>query len=155
MTNFLLMCALSAAMIATTTLLTYEVMRVVWVLLPGLSIRPRLRVLAMMLPIFLCHIANIWLYALIYLFVETHTDFGTLGGIAAPAAFTVESFIERLYFSASTYASLGLGDIVPTHNLRMLATAEVLNGLLMIGWTISFTYLVMEKFWSLPHRKER
>lgn len=72
-------------------------------------------------------------------------------GSIGQAALTYESFVERLYFSASTYASLGIGDITPTRDLRMLTGAEVLNGLVMIGWTISFTYLTMEKFWTLPH----
>lgn len=60
------------------------------------------------------------------------------------------AFTERLYFSASTYASLGLGDIAPLGDFRMLAVVEVLNGLVLIGWTISFTYLAMETFWSSP-----
>jgi hypothetical protein len=67
---------------------------------------------------------------------------------------TYTSFIDWLYFSSSTYTSLGFGDIVPVQDLRMLSSAEVLNGLVMIGWTISFTYLTMEKFWTMPKRRQ-
>ena len=139
--------------IAVTSLITYEILRLVWHILPRVSIAPRLRVLLLIIPIFSAHIIAIWIYALVYLVVECYTDFGELAGAIGKAAMTYESFKERLYFSSSTYTSLGLGDIAPTRDLRMLASAEVLNGLVMIGWTISITYLAMEKFWSLHQRR--
>ncbi len=151
--SFLSISALSLLVIAVTSLITYEILRYVWNLLPRMHITPRLRVLLIIVPIFATHIISIWIYAGVYFLVENFTGFGHLTGSIAPAALTYESFIERLYYSASTYASLGLGDIVPTKDLRMLSSAEVLNGLVMIGWTISFTYLTMEQFWSLPHRR--
>lgn len=150
--SFIAICVLSVLVITVTSLITYEILRVVWNWLPRLHISPRLRVLLILVPIFAAHILNIWMYAGVYFLVENYTDFGHLTGNIAPALLTYDSFIERLYFSASTYASLGLGDIVPSKDMRMLASAEVLNGLVMIGWTVSFTYLTMEKFWSLPHR---
>ena len=149
--GFFISLFLSTMMIAVTTLLTYEVLGYVWGLLPRLTISRRLRILLVIMPIFIIHIIDIWLYAGVYFLVENFTDFGALVGHIEKAVLTYDSFIERLYFSASTYASLGLGDIVPTRNLRMLASAEVLNGLVLLGWTISFTYLTMEKFWSNPY----
>jgi len=53
-----------------------------------------------------------------------------------------------LYFSAETYTSLGFGDVVPDGPLRLLAGAEALNGLLLIGWSASFLYLEMERWWQ-------
>lgn len=151
--SFLILSAVSTAMIFITSLITYEILRNVWIWLPRLTATPRLRVLLIIAPIFATHIISIWIYALAYFCLENFTDLGRLTGNIDTAALTYESFIERLYFSASTYASLGLGDIAPTGDFRMLTSAEVLNGLVMIGWTISFTYLAMEKFWLLPHRK--
>lgn len=151
--SFFSMCAISAGVIAVTSLITYEILRLVWGVMPSLHFPPRLRALLIIVPIFAAHILNIWIYAGVYVLVEYYTSFGTLQGPVSPAALTYHSFIERLYFSATTYTSLGFGDILPTHDLRMLASAEVLNGLVMLGWTVSFTYLSMEKFWSLPHRK--
>lgn len=146
--SFISISLLSVMVIAVTSLITYEILRFVWNRLPTLGFSPRLRVLLIIIPIFATHIIAIWLYALVYFLVENLTSFGHLTGNVAASALTYESFMERLYFSASTYASLGLGDIVPNKDLRMLAVAEVLNGLVMIGWTVSFTYLSMEKFWS-------
>lgn len=154
MISFFAISALSALIIAITSLITYEILGVVWNVLPRMTVSRRLRVLLIVVPIFAAHIISIWIYAGVYFLAENFTAFGHLTGSIAPAALSYESFIERLYFSASTYASLGLGDIAPEKDLRMLAAAEVLNGLVMIGWTISFTYLTMEKFWTQPtHHK--
>lgn len=152
MSSFFSISALSTLVIALTSLITYEILGLVWNLLPRLTISRRLRVLFIMFPIFAAHILCIWIYAGVYFVVENFTAFGHLTGSIAPAALTYESFIERLYYSASTYASLGLGDIAPNKDLRMLTSAEVLNGLVLIGWTISFTFITMEKFWTLPSR---
>jgi len=145
--EFIIVCVLSALLIALTSLITYEILGFVWNKLPRLRLPPQMHILIMLGPIFIAHIVNIWVYAVIYFVAENYTNLGFLMGHIGAPALTYESFIERLYFSASTYASLGLGDIAPQQHLRMLAAAEVLNGLVMIGWTVSFTYLAMEKSW--------
>lgn len=38
---------------------------------------------------------------------------------------------------------------MPTSHTRMIAGVEALNGLLLIGWSASFTYLAMERYWPL------
>jgi hypothetical protein len=42
---------------------------------------------------------------------------------------------------------LGYGDVLPHGDLRLLAGLEALNGILLIGWTASYTFLSMERFW--------
>jgi Ion channel len=59
-----------------------------------------------------------------------------------------------LYFSVETFTSTGFGDILPSGPVRMVAGAEALNGLLLIGWSASFTYLAMERFWAPPGPNE-
>ncbi len=110
-----------------------------------------MRALVILGPIFLIHIAGIWIYALTYLLVENWTTVGTVTGQNHAIGLNIESFMDCLYFSAVIYTSLGFGDLTPTEHMRMLAGAEVLNGLVLIAWTASFTYLAMEKFWTLPH----
>ena len=151
--GFILVSLLGLTTIAITTLIAYEMLGWSWNTLPRLQIPARLRILVMMVPIFATHIIGIWVYALTYMLLERYTALGTLTGVQHAAIFTYESFMERLYFSASTYASLGLGDIAPMGDVRMIAAAEVLNGLVLIGWTISFTYLAMEQFWGMGRKK--
>jgi hypothetical protein len=50
------------------------------------------------------------------------------------------------------FTTLGTGDLVVSGPLRLIAGVESLNGLVLIGWSASFTYLSMEKFWE-AHRR--
>jgi hypothetical protein len=148
--HFLIISLISALVILTTWLSTYEILGKVWNILPKLTVTPRLRVMFIGVPVFTVHIVGIWLYAIVYFVVENYTELGKIVGQSRTYGVNYESFLDCLYFSAATYTSLGLGDLLPTHDMRMLVGAEVLNGLVMIGWTISFTYLTMEKFWQQP-----
>jgi len=38
--------------------------------------------------------------------------------------------------------------VVPTGDLRLVAGVEALNGLLLIGWSASYTFIAMERFWQ-------
>ena len=152
--HFITISLISAAIILMTWLSTYEILDKVWNILPRITVKPRLHVMLIGVPIFAAHIVGIWLYGMAYFMVENYTSLGRIVGQSRIYGVNYESFLDCLYFSAATYTSLGLGDLVPTHDMRMLVGAEVLNGLVMIGWTISFTYLTMEKFWILPHRKQ-
>ena len=150
--HFLAISCISALVILTTWLFTYEILGKVWSMLPKLTVNPRLRVMFIGIPIFAAHIVGIWLYAMTYFLIENFTSLGRIVGQSRVYGVNYESFLDCLYFSAATYTSLGLGDLVPMHDMRMLVGAEVLNGLVIIGWTISFTYLTMEKFWQQPGR---
>ncbi|MEO0411981.1 MAG: potassium channel family protein [Pseudomonadota bacterium] len=50
------------------------------------------------------------------------------------------SIEDYLYFSSTTYSSLGFGDIVPNGGLRLLVGVEALVGLIMIAWTAAFLF---------------
>lgn len=47
---------------------------------------------------------------------------------------------DYLYFSSTTYSSLGFGDITPTGGLRLLVGVEAVVGLIMIAWTAAFLF---------------
>jgi len=97
---------------------------------------------------FLAHTIDVWLYAIVYYLLTDHLGIGTFGGQLE------NHFTDSLYFSTSTYTSLGYGDVYPLGGLRLMAGIETLTGLVMIAWSASFTYLAMEKFWGL-HRPRR
>jgi hypothetical protein len=108
----------------------------------------RTKLLVVMFVAFVAHAVEIGLYAVATFALIRFRDVGALSGEQTT------TFLDCLYFSAETYTSLGLGDIAPLGPVRLLAGVEALNGLLMIAWTASFTYLSMEKFWS-PHAREQ
>ena len=65
-------------------------------------------------------------------------------------ALSVENvtFMDAVYFSFSTFTTIGYGDVVPTGPCRILAGFEGLVGLVLITWTTSFTYFIMKKSWN-------
>ena len=128
-------------LISTTTMIHYEALRGLSRHLPALRIASRSKLLVVMFSAFVAHALEIAVYG-IALFVLVK-DFG-VGKLVGPLGF---SFINCLYFSAETYTTLGFGDLVPTGAVRLLAGTETLNGLLLIGWSASYAYLPMERFW--------
>jgi hypothetical protein len=62
---------------------------------------------------------------------------------------TTDSFMDCIYFSLTSYTSLGFGDIAPTGWIRFLAGMEALTGLVLIAWTASFMFLEMQKHWKI------
>ena len=127
----LIVAAVCGLLVVVTTAIHYEVLRGLSAGLPVLRIPSRGKLLVVIFATFLAHAVEILLYALAtYALDPRHLPFAA-----------------SLYFSAETYTSLGYGDIVPTGDLRLLAGVEALNGLLLIGWSASYTYIAMERFW--------
>ena len=56
-------------------------------------------------------------------------------------------FLDAIYLSATTFTTLGFGDLAPVGPIRFLAGTEALTGFVLITWSASFTYLEMERFW--------
>lgn len=57
------------------------------------------------------------------------------------------SRFDEWYHSAAAYTSLG--DSLPeTRELRLMTAVEALTGLVLITWTASFTFLVMQRNWG-------
>lgn len=135
-------------LVVSSTFIHYEVLRLLSACVPRIRIRPRTRLLAVLFGAFSGHLLEIGLYALAYFYLRDHFDLGTFGGQFS------DSFSSYLYFSAEAYTSIGLGDIYPLGSLRLITGIEALNGLLLIGWSASFTYLTMEKFWNISGRNQ-
>ena len=52
------------------------------------------------------------------------------------------------YFSAVTYATIGYGDVVPPHHMRLLASMEGLTGILMCAWSGGFFFAIVMQVWE-------
>jgi hypothetical protein len=129
-------------LLVATTFIHYEVLRLLTAALPALRIRPRLQLIFVIVGAFGAHFMEILLYGGAYWLLATVFHIGSMGE-PGPLPFT-----RCLYFSAETYTTLGYGDVLPHGDLRLLAGLEALNGMLLIGWTASYTFLSMERFWG-------
>jgi len=133
----------SVVLVTTTILVLYETPRLTSEHLAELPVPPRARIAAVVPMTFVGHTIAVWIYAGAYWLLVLRLGVGAFAG--AP----VTSFEDCLYFSVAACTSLGFGDRFPTSHTRLLAGVEALNGLLPIGWSASFTYLAMERYWPL------
>ena len=131
----------STLLVVATILILYETLRLTSNHLAELPLPPRARIIVVVLATFVGHTLAVWTYALAY-----WSFAGLLGGFSG---LPVNDFMDCLYFSAVTYTSLGFSDHVPLSHVRLIAGIEALNGLLLIGWSASFTYLAMERYWPM------
>lgn len=71
-------------------------------------------------------------------------------GLGELAGSSSQSSLAYVYFSLETFTTQSLGDIVVTGPLRLVAAIEPLVGLILIGWSTSFTFVVMQRNWRTP-----
>ena len=127
---------IAAALTATCVVIHYAAMRRLY-RSPRLDTRPA-GVLFFVVAMLVVHVAEIWLFGMAYYLLS-----GTLfGEVSDP------SFAGCIYFSASAYTTLGLGDVFPSGPLRAVTGTEGLVGLVLIAWTASFTFLHMQRAWD-------
>lgn len=74
------------------------------------------------------HSIEIWLWAGIY---------RELGAFA--------DFEHALYFSTSTYVTIGYGDVVLLPGLRILGAIEGASGIILIGWSTAFFFSIVDR----------
>lgn len=133
----------STILVGLSLLIHYDILRKASLILPDLPLPVRMRVAVVVGAAFFAHTFEVCLYALAYYLFDDVLKFGALAGE------TSADWRDYVYFSMGTYTTLGIGDIYPVGPTRLIAGIEALNGLVLIGWSASFTYLTMEKFWPL------
>jgi len=134
---------LAALLIAATIFIHYETLRMASLSASGLNAHPRMRMWMMLSAALLSHLIHIALYAVGFVLLEHNFALGTIAGPDSG------SYDDAFYFSITSYTTLGIGDIYPTGQVRLLSGIEALNGLVMVTWTASTTYLHMERFWQI------
>jgi len=94
--------------------------------------------------LFFAHLAEAVIYALGLAFLDKMGRGRLMGVVVGGPGW----FEDHFYFSIASYTTLGLGDIIPIGDIRIVAGLESLNGLVLVSWSASFTYWVMERLWG-------
>lgn len=132
---------LALLLVILTFLFHYRVLMWLAVYMPHPNFPAQVRVLFIVMMLFLAHVIEISIYAGIYALSIDLLGLGDLKGM------TTNDPMEYFYFSSVIYTSLGIGGIHPYGHIRFLTGIEVLNGLLLITWSASFTFLAMGRLW--------
>ena len=130
------------AVVSIAVIIHYECLLRLTLLLARVKIRHRLRILLGVGGALLAHAVEVWVFAFAYYFIHHAETWGGLTG-----SFN-GSLMDCVYFSFTTFTTLGFGDIQPTGDLRFLTGIESLTGLVLITWTASFLFVEMQKFWN-------
>jgi len=77
---------------------------------------------------------EIWLYAAAYLAAGALPDFET-----------------ALYFSTTSFTTIGYGDVVLDRHWRLFGAIEGANGLLLFGWSTAFMLSIIQRLRTLEH----
>lgn len=141
--------AISFVLIALTIAIHYEALRLTSRWVTDLPIFPRARMVVVLAVAMVSHLVQVMLYAAAFLWMVRQGSLGDVGGVINP------SFADMFYFSITSYTTLGIGDLFPHGAVRIVSGIEALNGLVLVGWTASFTYLKMERYWRVPEETAR
>ena len=122
--------ALGTVIISTTVLfhtfglvmLTRIMARVVrWFSLHKHDFGKSVAMVTTVLGLFLIHAVEIWMWAVVFLWIDA-----------------IASFQDALYFSTVSFSTVGYGDIIVGTQWRLLASLEAINGFLLIGWSTAY-----------------
>jgi hypothetical protein len=106
----------------------------------SMEIRVRWRVIAISLVvtgIFATHIIEIWVWAIFYFFVEE-----------------IQTWESALYFSTSSFTTLGYGDLILSEEWRLLGSIEGINGMILFGWSTAFIFAGVRRIYDHLIRAE-
>jgi hypothetical protein len=130
---------ISLALIVVTVFIHYEILITRWPIRREFT-SVRVGMLMLLVAIFTAHVLEIIIYGLAFYLMHDHFGLGTMTGE------TTGSLMDFMYFSGVCYTTLGFGDIIPVGPIRIVTAVESLNGLVLIGWSTSYTYLAMQRY---------
>jgi Ion channel len=129
--------------IGMAVMIHYEFLYRITLLMPRLKIRHRFRIVLGVFIALTAHAAEVWIFGIAYYLMNESETWGSLTGHFDG------SLLDCVYFSFTSYTTLGTGDIVPLGDLRFLSALESLTGLVLVTWTASFLYLEMTRYWDM------
>lgn len=148
MLSFVATTAIAVALVASCFFLHFAVLKRLAKMVHHQERPVRRPLLVVVFSLFGAHLVETVLYALGFGLIEW-LQMGHLSGAVGTGP---EWLTDHFYFSIASYTTLGIGDIMPEGSMRMLAGLESLNGLVLVAWSASFTYLIMERVWGSPAR---
>ena len=134
--------AINIFVIALTVMIHYEFLHQVTLFMPRMTIRHRFRIVMGVFVALTAHAVEVWIFAFSFYLMHNAEGWGYLDGNFSG------TFMDCVYYSFTTFTTLGTGDIEPHGDLRYLTGLESLVGLVLITWSASFLYLEMTRYWD-------
>ena len=129
--------------VALCVMVHYEFLYQMTRMMPKIEIRHRFRIVLGVIGALVAHSIEVMVFAGAYYWMHHADDLGRLVGNFDG------SLMASVYYSFTTFSTLGFGDIEPLGALRYLTGIESLAGLVLITWSASFLYLEMVRYWDI------
>ncbi|WP_113907116.1 ion channel [Aliidiomarina celeris] len=136
-----LIVAVTIVTVILTVVLHHEVSSKVIFHIENKHYSKRKRMFTLVFSMICTHIAQIWMFAVASFLLLKAPDAGSIVYHAK-----VE-FLDLVYLSASSFTTMGYGDIIPEGSIRFLYGTEAVTGFTLITWSASLTFLEMQKHW--------
>lgn len=130
-----------SAVVASVVLIHHEVLVHLGWLLAKMGNHHHFRLIVAVLGVLAAHALEVWIFASVYFAMHHAVGWGLLVGNFDG------TLLDCVYFSFSTFTTVGYGDIEPIGNLRFLTGIEGLTGLVLVSWSASFLYMEMQRYW--------
>ena len=127
--------------VSIVVLLHYESLYWLTRMMPKIRIKHRFRLILGVIGALAAHVIEVFMFGYVYFWMHQQDGLGYLEG-----RFVI-TLSDCIYFSFTTYTTLGYGDIEPFGGIRYLAGIESLTGLVLITWTASFLFIEMQRYW--------
>ncbi|EMP54301.1 potassium channel family protein [Marinobacter koreensis] len=139
--NLLLVTLLNIAIVCLVVVLHNQVLIRLSGILAQMRLRHQFRLIVAVLGCLAAHAVEVWLFAAAYFYMHHADGWGQLIGNFSG------TLLDCVYFSFTTFTTLGYGDIEALGPLRYLTGIEGLTGLVLITWSASFLYVEMQRYW--------
>lgn len=106
----------------------------------------RLRVTILIVSFIIVHLLEAAIFAVALKFLLDSGSYGSLQGVDTGDVGSL------LYYSAITFTTVGYGDITPVGDIRIFAAVEALVGMVLVAWTASIIFTVMQRIWRIKAR---
>ena len=131
-----------SSIIALAVLIHYEFLYRISTTIPKMKVKHRFRIVVGVFGALFAHSIEVALFSVAYYWLPESDRWGHLAGNFDG------SLLDCIYFSYTTFTTLGIGDITPHGHIRHLVGLESLTGLLLITWSASFLYYEMQRHWE-------
>lgn len=129
---------LTVSILIATTAIHFEALRGLWRAIAKRGGNRRVKMLVALPAIIFVHLIEIGLYAGVYAIAIGPLQLGHFIPIRPMHG------LDLVYYASETYSALGYGDILPAGYLRLIASVSPLNGSLLLAWSGSFLFLLIQ-----------
>ena len=121
--NMLLLYIINTCVVLLVVTVHYEFLYHATRLIPKLSMKPRFRIVFGVGMALFAHTVEIWIFAIVYFLLILDGRWGGMEG-----NFT-GTLMDCVYFSFTTFSTLGFGDIHPVGDIRYITGISSLTGI--------------------------